>query len=153
MKYMERIAQENGLMDHEEHVAKLLSFAPEPVRRVLTEAWQNAGDSLSSGEKWAQFCGTIQDHLSNKGARDNANYVADAVFYYAYPRLDIQVSKQWNHLLKSPFVVHPGTGNVCVPIDPTAFEEFDPEAVPTVQDVINDLNKAPSDESVRGALP
>lgn len=59
---------------------------------------------------------------------------------YTYPRLDIEVSKKLNHLLKSPFVVHPGTGRVCVPIDTKSLEDFDPLAVPTVQSLLQEID-------------
>lgn len=65
------------------------------------------------------------------------------VFGYTYPRLDLEVSKKMNHLLKAPFCVHPKTGKVCVPITPAAAFEFDPDAVCTVQGLLQvrwDLN-------------
>ena len=33
---------------------------------------------------------------------------------YAYPRLDVEVSKKMNHLLKAPFCVHPKTGKASI---------------------------------------
>ena len=51
---------------------------------------------------------------------------------HSYPRLDVEVSKKMNHLLKAPFCVHPKTGKVCVPIDPAAAWDFDVDAVPTL---------------------
>lgn len=50
----------------------------------------------------------------------------EILFNYAYPRLDVEVSKHMNHLLKAPFCVHPKTGRLCVPIDPERAEDFDP---------------------------
>lgn len=65
----------------------------------------------------------------------------DVVLEYTYPRLDIEVSKHLNHLLKSPFVVHPGTGRVCVPINTTALDDFDPISVPTVMALLGEIDE------------
>jgi DNA primase small subunit len=53
----------------------------------------------------------------------------------------LQVSKHMNHLLKAPFCVHPKTGRVCVPIDPQKCETFDPTTVPTLSQLLNELNE------------
>jgi DNA primase small subunit len=63
------------------------------------------------------------------------------VLEYSYPRLDVEVSKKLIHLLKSPFVVHPGTGRVCVPIDPRQLGEFDPLSVPTVTELLGEIDQ------------
>ncbi len=65
----------------------------------------------------------------------------DVMFQLMYPRLDVNVSIGINHLLKSPFCVHPKTGRVCVPIDPAKIDEFDPFVVPQVQDLLSDLDQ------------
>ena len=38
------------------------------------------------------------------------------IFEKLYPKLDENVSIKKSHLLKAPFSIHPGTGNICVPI-------------------------------------
>lgn len=56
----------------------------------------------------------------------------ELIIQYAYPRLDINVSKGLNHLLKAPFCVHPKTGKVCVPFNPRVVKNFNPSTVPTI---------------------
>ncbi|KAK4535542.1 hypothetical protein CDCA_CDCA05G1567 [Cyanidium caldarium] len=48
------------------------------------------------------------------------------VFHHLYPRLDVEVTKQTNHLLKAPFCVHPKTGRVCVPFRAADVQRFRP---------------------------
>lgn len=49
-------------------------------------------------------------------------------------RLDAEVTRQWRHLLKVPFSLHPATGRVCVPFEPGTG--FDPFSAPTAADAV-----------------
>ena len=66
--------------------------------------------------------------------------IPDIVFAYIYPRLDADVSKHQNHLLKSPFCVHPKTGRVCVPMEVAKIDSFDPFSVPTLPQLMRELD-------------
>jgi len=76
--------------------------------------------------------------------------IEDIVLQYTYPRIDAEVSKHRNHLLKAPFCVHPKTGRICVPIDPERIDEFDPELVPTVGQLLRELDATTSESTGTG---
>ena len=41
--------------------------------------------------------------------------------------------------------MHPKTGKVCVPIQPEAAWDFNPDTVPTVQELVQQLQEVPLD--------
>lgn len=110
------------------------------LNESLRRKWE-AAPGRSSTSKWADIDAVAKTgaskHLDSKALLEAKQ---DIVLEYTYPRLDIEVSKKLNHLLKSPFVVHPGTGRVCVPIDTKALEDFDPLGVPTVQSLLAEID-------------
>ena len=57
-----------------------------------------------------------------------------------YPRLDINVSTHINHLLKSPFCIHPKTGLVAVPLSEKDIMEFKMDNIPRLDQLISDFN-------------
>ena len=88
----------------------------------------------------ARAAGTGADARS-QAARDARAALARApdraILACAYPRLDADVTKKRNHLLKAPFCVHPKTGKVCVPFAPGDADTFDADAVPTAASLLD----------------
>lgn len=135
----------------DERFDKLLQLLPDRnLNDSLRRKW-DAAPGRSSASKWADI-----DAVAKTGASKSLDSRAlleakqDIVLEYTYPRLDIEVSKKLNHLLKSPFVVHPGTGRVCVPIDTTSddsIEGFDPLGVPTVQSLLGEIDAWKEEEN------
>ncbi|TQV98234.1 hypothetical protein V2A60_008005 [Cordyceps javanica] len=140
----------------DERADKLLQLLPDrTLNESLRRKW-DAAPGRASTSKWADIDAVAKSGASkNLDARALMEAKQDIVLEYTYPRLDIEVSKKLNHLLKSPFVVHPGTGRVCVPIDTTSDEtiaRFDPLGVPTVQGLLAEID-AWQDDDGEGSTP
>ncbi|GAA6012362.1 hypothetical protein JCM11491_007110 [Sporobolomyces phaffii] len=98
----------------------------------------DAAKQKSSTDRWREV-----EHAPPKSnatvARKHQDATQDIIIQYTYPRIDTEVSRKLNHLLKAPFCVHPGTGKVCVPIVASEIDAFDPDQVPTVGKLLVEL--------------
>jgi DNA primase small subunit len=138
--FQEDILHDQDPWETDQKFDRLLELLPDRnLNETLRKKWSSAPGRASTA-KWADIDALAK---TSKGLDTKALLEAkqDIVLEYTYPRLDIEVSKHLNHLLKSPFVVHPGTGRVCVPIDSRHPEDFDPLTVPTVTELLSEIDE------------
>ncbi|GJJ75145.1 DNA primase small subunit [Entomortierella parvispora] len=128
------------------HWEKILTLIPdETVQQTARVEWEADPDREPS-DKWEDLRGFVRKAIATPSKRNLLEHVLrDIMFQYTYPRLDEKVSTNINHLLKSPFCVHPKTGRVCVPIEIENCEKFDPTEAPTTETLINELNQYDTD--------
>lgn len=142
--FEEQILSNQSLLQYEERFEKLLDMIPDDgIMAQARDRWQNSRRSSESDinvARWKQLKSLLESG-KHKGPAALRRCMEEIIFSYTYPRLDLEVSKHMNHLLKAPFCVHPKTGRVCVPIDPKECDAFDPTTVPTVVDLMEELNK------------
>lgn len=157
--FLQVLDQQQILRQDLPHLSNILDQTLTSKEREDMNRFLEASPNASSVQIWREV-EKLANERSLSYAR-NGTYkqkaecktlLKDVVIQYTYPRLDINVSKQMNHLLKSPFVAHPKTGRVCVPIDTRRLDEFDPATVPTIGRLVEELNASGSAEqtSLRG---
>eukprot|EP00382_Lankesteria_abbotti_P011330 CAMPEP_0113845156 /NCGR_PEP_ID=MMETSP0372-20130328/605_1 /TAXON_ID=340204 /ORGANISM="Lankesteria abbotti" /LENGTH=415 /DNA_ID=CAMNT_0000814177 /DNA_START=168 /DNA_END=1415 /DNA_ORIENTATION=- /assembly_acc=CAM_ASM_000359 len=128
------IVEEQQIFDRgSSHVEKVISYLQpkqaETFRAVLAAEWKSG----ASVDFWELLCKTVP-------STDSA--LMEIVLSYSYPRLDVNVSKDIGHLLKSPFCVHLATGRICVPISSDDVDAFDPLDVPTLTALVKEYKTA-----------
>lgn len=138
---------------------RLLQLLPDPaLNDALRKKWSSSPDRPSV-RKWADIDALAATGVSkNLDTKKLQEAKQDILLEYTYPRLDVEVGKKRIHLLKSPFVVHPGTGRVCVPITGDAsttqgereVDDFDPLSVPKVTELLAEVDAWTTTDGAEG---
>ncbi|KAK4741239.1 hypothetical protein SAY87_024827 [Trapa incisa] len=142
--FEEKLLLSQNILSTEERYEKILDMIlDETVTTELRGKWREKRRSSITKDinviRWEQLKQLL--HSGKHKAMGLRRCIEEIVFSFTYPRLDMEVSKHMNHLLKAPFCVHPKTGRVCIPIDPSNCEEFDPTTVPTLSMLLEELNR------------
>jgi DNA primase small subunit len=127
-----------GILDTPASQAKLLDMFGEEnasIKEHFLDQWERKEETGMA--RWTK----LSEYVKKKHPKASSILV-EIVFSYTYPRLDVNVSKGMNHLLKSPWCIHPKTGRVCVPLDPEMAATFDPSQTPTLRGCADDLDAA-----------
>lgn len=140
--WKEIVLPQQRVLETQKLQEKVLSMIPdEEICRKHREQWSQNRPCNGVSEPGALSVARWEKLAGDLAKANKRRTIADIIVGFTYPRLDIDVSKKMNHLLKAPFCVHPKTGKVCVPIDPKSPEAFDPDAVPTVAQLLNEINR------------
>ncbi|GLG98638.1 DNA primase small subunit [Gryllus bimaculatus] len=131
--------QEQDILGTPRKMAKFLNVIED---EDLKEVQDKFFEHRCSRDRWFAFMEYIKE-LQDTGnlKRVHKHIVEEIMIQYLYPRLDSNVSKSVNHLLKCPFSVHADTGKIAIPFDPKDVDNFNPLKVPNVELLLNEITE------------
>lgn len=150
--FNEIILEDQDLFASSEGVKKLISLVPDDqMEKDLEKLLVGLPNSTTVWNTFEKYL--LESRESSKTAQiKNSRFLIEEIkMALCYPRLDINVSKGMNHLLKAPFCIHPSTRKVCVPFHPSTVMKFQPTTVPTVDVLLEEINKYDGDETFDNA--
>ena len=103
------------------------------------ESLSNLADEAGRKPDGASAWSYIKTKVADAAKRDAkcswfVQRLEEVLIAYVWPRIDFNVTKAVNHLIKSPLVAHPKTGRIAVPIQRGDILTFDPSRVPKLGD-------------------
>ncbi|KAL1249823.1 hypothetical protein QQF64_020828 [Cirrhinus molitorella] len=148
LSVVERYFRQYAIVDQDilgskESVDKVLAVLTVHIKKELMVNYQ---DEKNPMKRWDRLCALVE-HKKSGSKKGGQYFDKEIMLQYCYPRLDVNVSKGVNHLLKSPFSVHPKTGRISVPIDLKELNTFDPFEVPTISLICEELERPRADEA------
>ncbi|XP_028164265.1 DNA primase small subunit [Ostrinia furnacalis] len=138
-KYFEEILQDQEFFATPGGLKGLLKLIPDESLRTQVEKKLEKLPN-SSLERWNHFVSIYEGYCRENGfAMRKLKYLVEEIkIQYCYPRLDVNVTKGFNHLLKSPFSIHPKTGKVSIVFKPNNARKMNLDEVPTIHSLLDD---------------
>ena len=136
-QYFPALLNDQGWLDSREKFDQLIELCS--LNHFKPDLKKIYDSKLPSAELWSRLCAKIRQLIGSSTI--NTYFIEEIKIQYAYPRLDVNVSKGVNHLLKSPFSVHPKTGRISVPIDMNRIDDFDPFKVPNISQICDEVDE------------
>jgi hypothetical protein len=126
---------------------------------VQYESMHNLAEEVERKDSGMQAWSYIKEKIKDQATRHPktcgwfVDRLDEVVLAYVWPRIDINVTKGLNHLIKAPFVAHPKTMRIAVPLQVrTVLDVFNPRQCPTLTttDVPNGLYEYGGDADGKG---
>ncbi|XP_014358407.2 DNA primase small subunit [Papilio machaon] len=138
-KYFDDVIQDQEFLGTSSRLQKFLKMIPEDALREQVEKSLEKMPE-SSLERWKTFISIYDSYLRENGnAIRKIKYLIEEIkIQFCYPRLDVNVTKGFNHLLKSPFSIHPKTGKVSVVFKPNNARNMKLDEIPTIHSLLDD---------------